>query len=220
MADTVQDNNWGVGTPARPSQLTCPWLGLERDAATHAQRPTTAHRCYRDPKKSFAVAEEHQVEYCLSIDHGTCPAFERGWRVLEARNGKKSLPRAVTHPRNPAARRPLWLFGSLVLSSLAIFLVSYIALVALKADSQASGSDEPAGVLLPTATAVPPTAVAPTSTPTPTPTATPPKSYTVQSGDSYAGIAQRFGTTVERLLEVNKRTLNTALRPNDVLVLP
>jgi hypothetical protein len=223
VANAVQDNNWGVRTPASPPQLTCPWLGLERDAATHAQRPTSAHRCYRDPKKAFSVSEDHQVGFCLAAEHAACPAFERGWRIIEARNGKKALPRAISHPRNPAAKRPLWLLGSLVLSSLVIFLVSYVALVGLKSGSRAIETDAP-GAEPSASTSAAVTAVAPTPTPEPSPTvaatATPQRSYTVQSGDSYAAIAQRFGTTAERLVELNKRTLDSPLHPNDVLLLP
>jgi LysM repeat protein len=115
------------------------------------------------------------------------------------------------------------LLGSLVLSSLVIFLVSYVALVGLKSGSRAIETDAP-GAEPSASTSAAVTAVAPTPTPEPSPTvaatATPQRSYTVQSGDSYAAIAQRFGTTAERLVELNKRTLDSPLHPNDVLLLP
>ena len=64
-----------------------------------------------------------------------------------------------------------------------------------------------------------PTATA-TATPVP-PTATPtPRSYIVQPGDSYLALAARFGVPVERLLEVNHRTLDTPLFTGVVLIIP
>ncbi len=60
----------------------------------------------------------------------------------------------------------------------------------------------------PTATPTPePTATpAPTATPTPEPTAAGPRRYTVQSGDTLRAIAERFGVTIEAILQANNLT--------------
>ncbi|MHB1294203.1 MAG: LysM peptidoglycan-binding domain-containing protein [Anaerolineae bacterium] len=68
----------------------------------------------------------------------------------------------------------------------------------------------------------PPTAV-PTATPVPTPTATPlPASgvHTVAEGDTLKAIADQYGTTVERLVELNKLEDPNDLFVGQVLIVP
>lgn len=73
----------------------------------------------------------------------------------------------------------------------------------------------------PAATADPTTDPA---SPTPRPTATTPTAsgevYEVQSGDTLSGIAQRFNTTVEALVEANGLDDPNALFPGDELTIP
>ena len=63
--------------------------------------------------------------------------------------------------------------------------------------------------------------VSPTPGPTPVPTAAPgPLRYTVQTGDTWFGIAETFGVDAKNLAAANGRTLNDLLHPGDVLVIP
>ena len=106
-----------------------------------------------------------------------------------------------------------------------------------EASGTASGTpeDSPAPTEAPTPTATPlptpsprPTAsptptLAPTPTPTPAPTPAPPPpqtTYVVQSGDTLAAIAQRFGTTVEALQSANGISDPDEIRVGQVLVIP
>jgi LysM repeat protein len=84
----------------------------------------------------------------------------------------------------------------------------------------------------PTATPEPPTPEPPTATPEPPtatpepPTATPapaePQRYTVQPGDTLRSIAERFGVSVQAIIEANNLTPAQAdnLRVGQVLVIP
>ncbi len=54
-----------------------------------------------------------------------------------------------------------------------------------------------------------------TASPTPTP-----RTYVVQSGDTLSAIAQRFGTTVAVLMELNNISDRSLIRPGQVLRLP
>lgn len=61
-------------------------------------------------------------------------------------------------------------------------------------------------------------------TPTPGPTETPVpagfESYTVQSGDTLFNIAQRYGTTVQAIVDANQLSNPNALNIGDVLLIP
>ncbi len=72
----------------------------------------------------------------------------------------------------------------------------------------ATPTPEPTATPAPTATPTPePTATpAPTATPTPEPTVAGPRRYTVQSGDTLRAIAERFGVTIEAILQANNLT--------------
>jgi LysM repeat protein len=70
----------------------------------------------------------------------------------------------------------------------------------------------------------PPPATPPPATPAPPPTpppATPaPRTYQVQPGDTLSGIAARFGTTVQELVELNGIADPSLIFPGQVLTLP
>lgn len=79
----------------------------------------------------------------------------------------------------------------------------------------------------PTATPAPSATPPPTATPPPQPTAAPqpatePQRYVVQPGDTLRAIAERFGVSVERLLEYNGLTPEEGdnLRVDQVLYIP
>ena len=81
----------------------------------------------------------------------------------------------------------------------------------------------------PTPTLAPSPTPAPTIPPTPTPVATPvpttpppppQRTYTVQQGDTLAGIAQAFGTTVEAIQAANGIEDPDEIFPGQVLVIP
>ncbi len=76
-------------------------------------------------------------------------------------------------------------------------------------------------LVIPPGGAVPPT-VAPAIPPTVTPTPAPVVSYTLRSGDTLSGIAERFGITVNNLLAANGLSAQDAtfLQIGQVLIIP
>ncbi len=123
--------------------------------------------------------------------------------------GNGDEPSAGRVARVTDARREL-IFGAL---GLAIFAVVAVVLVTQASDSLPVFGGESATPTASPGAAVPPIP-SPTPTPTraPTPTPTPlPQSYTVQSGDTLALIAERFNVTVEDLA-----AKNGILDPNNI----
>jgi len=107
------------------------------------------------------------------------------------------------------ARREL-IFGAL---GLAILAVVAVVLVTQASDSfPGSGGESPSGADSPGVTVPPLPSPTPTPTRVPTPTPTPlPQTYTVQSGDTLALIAERFNVTIEDLA-----AKNGILDPNNI----
>ena len=86
------------------------------------------------------------------------------------------------------------------------------------AGASAAASSTPA----PTVAATPSPAAA-TPTPTPTRTTSPtasPRTYTVRSGDTIAGIAAKFHTTVKAIVAANNIVDPRTIHPGQVLVIP
>ena len=81
----------------------------------------------------------------------------------------------------------------------------------------ATATPTPSATPAPTATPVPPT---PAPTPTPAPSATPQRTYVVAEGDTLAGIAERFGTTVSALQAANGIEDPNEIIIGQVLVIP
>ncbi len=72
----------------------------------------------------------------------------------------------------------------------------------------------------PSAAATTPAGVATTPTPAPTPTTTTPETYTVVAGDTLWDIADRFGTTIAAIVELNGLADADAIEVGQVLKLP
>lgn len=102
-------------------------------------------------------------------------------------------------------------------------LAGWLLLFATTLGGQVTSPASPAGerTPTPTRTATEPAGGSPSPTPTATPEATPtPVSYTVQSGDTLARIAQQFDVTVEALAEANNITDPSRLEIGQQLVIP
>ncbi len=225
------DDALAAGVGPEDYQLACPYLGLERDSATHARQPTPLHRCFRSNDNVFAPVELHQIRFCLSQGHTTCRTFvEPGWRAEARRSQSSNAVGERTTPVRPGERRETTLSRRSVLVAallIAFALAMGIAVARVlgtfgtAVDSAAPEGNETA-IVLPTHTsAEEPTAAAaasPTPTVAPAPTRLP--TYVVQAGDSYTRIAQDFGITVDQLLVANRRTLATQLFPDEVLTIP
>jgi LysM repeat protein len=83
-------------------------------------------------------------------------------------------------------------------------------------------AEPPTATPEPSATIEPPTATAEPPTATPEPPSGEQRTYTVQAGDSLRSIAERFGVTVEAILDANGLTPEEgdAIRPGQVLIIP
>ncbi len=98
--------------------------------------------------------------------------------------------------------------------------VAFALLVVVGCSDDADPATEPTQPL-PTATPTPEATSTPAPTATPTPTeAAQQQTYTVESGDTLSGIASRFGTTVEALVEANDIENPDVLMVGEELVVP
>lgn len=83
-----------------------------------------------------------------------------------------------------------------------------------------SDGEDPAAVPTATPTPTPTPTRTPEPTPTPTPTEPAQQTYTVEQGDTLSDIANRFGTTVQDLVQANDITNPDLLRIGDELIVP
>ncbi len=135
------------------------------------------------------------------------PAWERPRRYeaypsLKTRVG---LPALAGIPRLAIAAI------ALVIAAVFLFFVSPMIL-GLGRNATPAGSGQPSAEV----SAAPSDTALPTDTPAPTPTV-----YTVKSGDTLSGIAQRYHTTVKALLAANPQIKNqNAIKIGDQLTIP
>ena len=88
-------------------------------------------------------------------------------------------------------------------------LVCLLTLITLSAFSACAGIQPPEQ---PTPTPGPPVSPSPTSTPAPV-------VYTVRSGDTLYGIANRYGVSIDDIIEINELTEPEKLQPGDRLLI-
>ena len=62
------------GGAAAADPISCPYLGLADDRASHFAFATTAHRCH-SAVGSELIAVSHQAALCLTADHPTCRRY-------------------------------------------------------------------------------------------------------------------------------------------------
>lgn len=92
----------------------------------------------------------------------------------------------------------------------------------LTATPEPTATSEPTPTLEPTPEPTPTLEPTPEPTPTPEPPAAGPRRYTVQAGDTLRAIAERFGVTIEAILQANNLTpaQGDNLRVGQELVIP
>jgi LysM repeat protein len=161
-------------------------------------------------------------------------APEPAWRGIAGRARRGRVPPAavaggmlllagagIAAAAASGAMDPAWLFGDAAGPSGTATSVLTTPSAAPTARPRATGTPSPTPSPSPTATASPTPVVTPPPTPAPTPTPAPPQTrYVVQSGDTLAAIAQRFGTTVEALQAANGIADPDDIRVGQVLVIP
>lgn len=127
----------------------------------------------------------------------------------------------------PAPRRASWLIVAIVAGLIVLLLGAGGVFLRARATTAAQPTRTPAPTatetLPPTETPTPPP---PTETPTPSPaptqpnTAVPPRKYTVRPGETLSIIAERFGTTVERLQRFNNLKDTDVIQVGQELLIP
>lgn len=69
----IEESSAGGGAAAA-DPVSCPYLGLGDDRASHFAFATTAHRCH-SAVGSELIAVSHQAALCLTADHPTCRRY-------------------------------------------------------------------------------------------------------------------------------------------------
>lgn len=87
-------------------EVTCPLVGLKGDPSLRYGYPHESHRCYALPDDAqFIPDAEHQVRYCLSSAHTSCPYFRPEGASPVAGEPAKPIPKAK---RGARLRWVLW----------------------------------------------------------------------------------------------------------------
>jgi LysM repeat protein len=103
--------------------------------------------------------------------------------------------------------------------SLALVLTGALTAACVE-DPQVTPSPGPTAAALGSPNGSPSPGVSPTAPPSPTPAPTPQR-YRIKAGDSLAGIAQRFGTSIDRILAANPRIVDpNRIEVGDVILIP
>jgi hypothetical protein len=58
-----------------PENRVCPFLGSQRDPATHLSYPSSGNRCYA-PKRETRIAKDTQEILCLKPQHLLCEIYQ------------------------------------------------------------------------------------------------------------------------------------------------
>lgn len=176
----------------------CPYLGLPDDPSTCAVYPRADHVCALP--KVPPPSTEWQLRYCLTGAHVECPhiAARRemplaGGRGATARRAGKLI--AITSAGLAAV---------LGISGAIAFGIDWPPPSGASQDAATAASATVATITVPLMT--PTLGMKSTATPVATPAAVltgRPATHTVVAGETLSGIAARYGTTVEALVELN-----------------
>jgi LysM repeat protein len=219
------------------ASATGPWRSLE---------PSRDHRCTAAAPPD-AVTTETQRRYCLGAAHRACPVYAE--RTREARVARAGLPAQATGRRPlvvtapvvverggrpmPAVIRGRRRVGGQILAAIVVGAAVLAFAVARGPFAGPSATATPSASVAAGLVSASPSPTAPsTASPTPAPTATPratprptrspgtAKTYTVRPGDSLAGIALKFKTTVAVLVKLNHIADKRIIHAGQVLKLP
>jgi len=225
----------------------CPYLASAGGSWRMAM-PSRDHRCIALSPPT-AQTTDKQRRHCLSADHTECPIYRATRearqttlaggadprRIADADAARRPLPRTAPILLEPPrlvdqATTRLQLDRAPGQLALVALMVVAFAVVAL---SRFAGGSGPGPSADPSALAAVPSRLATTSTPIPSvepsapePSASAPAAspsfratYTVQKGDTLAGVASKFKTTVAALVKANNLTTK-ALHVGQLLNIP
>jgi len=186
----------------------CPYLGLKSDPTTALHFASVGNYCHHvNPIE--VVKEGHQVAYCLAAEHVNCPVYQMP--------AGSRMPRKIRANAAARERKPLRIGTVPAVILLVVLLAGAFVLLQIYG---------PGGMFNPSASpqatqTTDAVVAADTVTPEPSkeafrPFCQPPpswKPYTVQTTDTFAGLALTYGRPMNQLMAANCRT-----DANDLLV--
>ncbi len=95
----------------------CPLLGLENDSTVRLSYADSGHRCFAlSGGKAFRPEVEHQLRYCLSQNHATCPRYRPvgSEQPVATDVATPSERRQAQSPTRKPLRAALWVAVGLV----------------------------------------------------------------------------------------------------------